>query len=133
MEDLPAELDCYVQQYPIQEVVPRAVRIADAIDAISCTTNLMVSFLVIAFDRFRRLKTWRLRLPAALGFELDGSRMQTGGRISVRFSLGLQTRREGFSVRPVVRGSRCSLFTEVSRLFPFTGRVANHPFSGAGC
>ncbi len=59
MGDLPAELDCYVQQYPIQEVAPSAVRIADAIDAISCTTNLMVSFLVIAFDRFKRLKTWR--------------------------------------------------------------------------
>ena len=34
-------------QYPIHEVAPSAVRIAEAIDAISCTTNLMVSFFVI--------------------------------------------------------------------------------------
>jgi len=31
----------------MHEVVPRAVRMADAIDAISCTMNLMVSFLLI--------------------------------------------------------------------------------------
>ena len=32
---------------PIHDVAPRAVRIADAIDAINCTTNLAVSFLLI--------------------------------------------------------------------------------------
>ena len=32
---------------PMQDVAPRAVRIADAIDAINCTTNLAVSFLLI--------------------------------------------------------------------------------------
>ena len=31
----------------IQLVVPRVVRIADVIEAISCTTNLTVSFFVI--------------------------------------------------------------------------------------
>ena len=34
---------------PIQDVAPRAVRIADAIEAISCTINFAVSFLVIAY------------------------------------------------------------------------------------
>ena len=34
---------------PIHEVAPRAVRMADAIEAISCTINLAVSFLVIAY------------------------------------------------------------------------------------
>ena len=32
---------------PIQDVAPSAVRIADAIDAINCTINLVVSFLLI--------------------------------------------------------------------------------------
>ena len=32
---------------PIQDVAPSAVRIADAIDAINCTINLVVSFLFI--------------------------------------------------------------------------------------
>ena len=34
-------------QYPMHEVVPSAVMIAVAIDAISCATNLIVSFLLI--------------------------------------------------------------------------------------
>ena len=34
-------------QYPIQDVAPSAVRIADAIEMIICTINLVVSFLVI--------------------------------------------------------------------------------------
>jgi hypothetical protein len=34
--------------YPIQDVVPSAVRIADAIDTIICAINLIVSFFVIA-------------------------------------------------------------------------------------
>ena len=34
-------------QMPMQEVAPRAVRMADAIEAISCTINFAVSFLVI--------------------------------------------------------------------------------------
>ena len=37
---------------PMQLVAPRAVRMAEAIDAISCTTNLMVSFFVIRFKDF---------------------------------------------------------------------------------
>ena len=32
---------------PMQDVAPSAVRIADAIDAINCTINLVVSFFVI--------------------------------------------------------------------------------------
>ena len=32
---------------PIQDVAPRAVRMADATEAMICTTHLMVSFLVI--------------------------------------------------------------------------------------
>ena len=32
---------------PMHEVAPRAVRMADAIEAISCTINFAVSFLVI--------------------------------------------------------------------------------------
>ena len=32
---------------PMQDVAPSAVRIADAMDAISCTINLVVSFLLI--------------------------------------------------------------------------------------
>ena len=32
---------------PMQDVAPRAVRMADAIDAIICTTHLKVSFFVI--------------------------------------------------------------------------------------
>ena len=32
---------------PMQDVAPRAVRMADAIDAMICTTHLIVSFLVI--------------------------------------------------------------------------------------
>ena len=32
---------------PIQDVAPSAVRIAEAIDMIICTINLVVSFLVI--------------------------------------------------------------------------------------
>ncbi len=34
-------------QYPIHDVAPSAVRIADAIDTMICTTNLVVSFFVI--------------------------------------------------------------------------------------
>ena len=37
-------------QYPIQDVAPSAVRIADAIDAINCTINLVVSFLLIVYS-----------------------------------------------------------------------------------
>ena len=33
---------------PMQDVAPRAVRIADAIDAMICTIHFRVSFLVIA-------------------------------------------------------------------------------------
>ena len=33
----------------MHEVAPRAVRIADAIEAISCTMNLAVSFFVMVF------------------------------------------------------------------------------------
>ena len=32
---------------PMQDVAPRAVRMADAMDAIICTTHLKVSFFVI--------------------------------------------------------------------------------------
>jgi len=32
---------------PMHDVAPRAVRIADAIEAISCTINFAVSFLVM--------------------------------------------------------------------------------------
>ena len=32
---------------PMQDVAPSAVRIADAIEAINCTINFAVSFLVI--------------------------------------------------------------------------------------
>jgi hypothetical protein len=39
-------------QYPIQDVAPSAVRIADAMDAISCTINLVVSFLFIIYPFF---------------------------------------------------------------------------------
>ncbi len=35
---------------PTDDVAPSAVRIAVAIDAINCTINFAVSFLVIAFD-----------------------------------------------------------------------------------
>jgi len=34
---------------PMQDVAPRAVRIADAIDAMICTIHFRVSFLVIAY------------------------------------------------------------------------------------
>ena len=34
----------------MQEVAPRAVRMADAIEAISCTINFAVSFLVIVLE-----------------------------------------------------------------------------------
>ena len=34
---------------PIQDVAPSAVRMADAIDAIICTTHFKVSFFVIRF------------------------------------------------------------------------------------
>ena len=37
---------------PMQDVAPSAVRMADAIDAIICTTHLKVSFFVIRFLRF---------------------------------------------------------------------------------
>ena len=37
---------------PMQEVAPSAVRIADAIDAINCTINLVVSFLLITIQIF---------------------------------------------------------------------------------
>ena len=39
----------FVSHTPMHEVAPRAVRIADAIEAISCTINLAVSFLVIVY------------------------------------------------------------------------------------
>ena len=35
---------------PMQDVAPSAVRIADAIDAINCTINLVVSFLLITIQ-----------------------------------------------------------------------------------
>jgi len=37
-------------QYPIQDVAPSAVRIADAIETMICTTNLVVSFFVIIYS-----------------------------------------------------------------------------------
>ena len=37
---------------PMQDVGPRAVRMADAIDAMICTTHFNVSFFVIRFLRF---------------------------------------------------------------------------------
>ena len=37
---------------PMQDVAPRAVRMADATEAIICTTHLIVSFLVIRFKDF---------------------------------------------------------------------------------
>ena len=37
-----------MNQYPIQDVAPSAVRIAEAIDTMICTINLAVSFFVIA-------------------------------------------------------------------------------------
>ena len=39
-----------VDHRPMHEVAPRAVRIADAMDAISCTMNLTVSFLLIVVN-----------------------------------------------------------------------------------
>ena len=36
-------------RYPMQEVAPSAVRIAEAIEMIICTANLIVSFFVIAY------------------------------------------------------------------------------------
>ena len=39
----------YSAQYPMHEVAPSAVTIAVAIDAINCTINLTVSFLLIVF------------------------------------------------------------------------------------
>ena len=35
---------------PMQDVAPSAVSIADAIDAINCTINLVVSFLLITIQ-----------------------------------------------------------------------------------
>ena len=35
---------------PIHDVAPSAVRIAEAIDAINCTINLVVSFLLIVYS-----------------------------------------------------------------------------------
>ena len=43
IRDEPAALN----QNPIQDVAPRAVRIADAIDAMICTIHFRVSFLVM--------------------------------------------------------------------------------------
>ena len=37
-------------QYPIQDVAPSAVRIADAIETMICTINLVVSFFVIIYS-----------------------------------------------------------------------------------
>ena len=37
-------------QYPIQDVAPSAVRIADAMDTMICTINLVVSFFVIIYS-----------------------------------------------------------------------------------
>ena len=37
---------------PMQDVAPRVVRMADATEAMICTTHLIVSFLVIRFLRF---------------------------------------------------------------------------------
>ncbi len=39
---------------PIQDVTPNAVRMAEPIDTIICTTNFVVSFLVIMFN----VKRW---------------------------------------------------------------------------
>ena len=54
----------------MQDVAPSAVRIADAIDAINCTINLVVSFLLIIssflFYPFTFL-LFNLELGAALG------------------------------------------------------------------
>ena len=46
-----APIFCY-SYTPIQDVAPSAVRIADAIDAINCTINLVVSFLLIISSFF---------------------------------------------------------------------------------
>ena len=45
-----APIFCY-SYTPMQDVAPSAVRIADAIDAINCTINLVVSFLLIKSPR----------------------------------------------------------------------------------
>ena len=37
---------------PMQDVAPRAVSMADATEAMICTTHLIVSFFVIRFLRF---------------------------------------------------------------------------------
>ena len=37
---------------PMQEVAPSAVRIAEAIDTMICTINLVVSFLLITIQNF---------------------------------------------------------------------------------
>ena len=39
----------YFSYIPMQDVAPRAVSMADATDAMICTTHLIVSFLVIRF------------------------------------------------------------------------------------
>ena len=44
-----APIFCY-SYTPIQDVAPSAVRIADAIDAINCKINLVVSFLLIVYS-----------------------------------------------------------------------------------
>ena len=63
-----APIFCY-SYTPMQDVAPSAVRIADAIDAINCTINLVVSFLLI-FTSFLFLPfylfTFNLILGAAL-------------------------------------------------------------------
>ena len=46
-----APIFCY-SYTPMQDVAPSAVRIADAIDAINCTINLVVSFLLIISSFF---------------------------------------------------------------------------------
>ena len=44
-----APIFCY-SYTPMQDVAPSAVRIAEAIDAINCTINLVVSFLLIVYS-----------------------------------------------------------------------------------
>ena len=43
-------LSLFCVQYPMQEVAPSAVRIAEAIEMMICTINLVVSFLFIIAD-----------------------------------------------------------------------------------
>ena len=60
-----APIFCY-SYTPMQDVAPSAVRIADAIDAINCTINLVVSFLLI-FTSFLFLPFYLFTFNLILG------------------------------------------------------------------